>query len=638
MPPNGGLELGPWSCEGQKAAVLATLAYSQDVVAVLPTGSGKSMIPLIASCMEPRSFTVIICPLNAVRDNTRRSLRRMGLAFQDYVSNEPVLVSTRILLVSSDQAQKSSFHAVITDAVRRCGYERCRTVIDEPQTWVTEETYRSTLRDANELRNGQMVLTSASIPPAMVEALRSTFGLLSGSGTSFIRSSTNRPEIEYSVMEAANSISEATGRAIDHFRAHFPASSARAILFVHTASDGKDAISVLQNADYEPGFYCGKTAGENFDPSWQSSAEKRDRLVDEWLTGRSGPFIVATMAMEAGQHALGVCASYHLRGPLNMIHFQQASGRIARGSGENGMAVVIPVSDGMFRSKALSPDLSGVRAMRQAIATPSACLREALTRFADGEDQAIKCTDDRAKGNRLCSRCQNASSASHRKRTSGTTEAWKPSLSPSQKQSQSPFDAAKQAALSSRTARMQRDAGVALPLLQAVQWLDGRCVACLVYGIGVPAHDILKGCESLASTPGFEDYVQSNKGIRYKESGTCFRCGFPLKAVGLEHPSVAGLSCGAVRCPHADVLKPVAFIARRDVGWRIAAGRRFDQNWSASTPEEVILRWLAEEKPFSQGGRGLTNMQEVFVWMMSCSKERELAEEEKDSSKVSTYS
>lgn len=55
-----------WISNHQRDAVLQAMACKNDLIVVLPTGGGKTMIPIIPACLEACELTVIIVPLRSL--------------------------------------------------------------------------------------------------------------------------------------------------------------------------------------------------------------------------------------------------------------------------------------------------------------------------------------------------------------------------------------------------------------------------------------------------------------------------------------------------------------------------------------------------------------------------------------------
>jgi hypothetical protein len=77
-----------WKTPEQEVAVLAALECTKDILAVLPTGSGKSMITFIPPFLEKEKVTVVIFPLHVLLLDHKRKLTDMGLPFEVFKCKE----------------------------------------------------------------------------------------------------------------------------------------------------------------------------------------------------------------------------------------------------------------------------------------------------------------------------------------------------------------------------------------------------------------------------------------------------------------------------------------------------------------------------------------------------------------------
>ena len=69
-----------WSCPGQKRSVMAVLNGTADVVSIMATGSGKTMLVLLPVLLEPHLITVVIVPLKALLMDYSRRLDNFGIS------------------------------------------------------------------------------------------------------------------------------------------------------------------------------------------------------------------------------------------------------------------------------------------------------------------------------------------------------------------------------------------------------------------------------------------------------------------------------------------------------------------------------------------------------------------------------
>ena len=71
-----------WKSEGQRQAVLAVLECKRDVLAVLKTGEGKTMLFLLPALLEEGRVTVVVVPLISLMTDYERKLTRDRIPFE----------------------------------------------------------------------------------------------------------------------------------------------------------------------------------------------------------------------------------------------------------------------------------------------------------------------------------------------------------------------------------------------------------------------------------------------------------------------------------------------------------------------------------------------------------------------------
>lgn len=98
-----------WTSQGQRQAVLATLLCKSDVIAILATGAGKTMLALIPSILEPQSATVVIVPLKSLLADYERKLANMHISFEVFSTSnsaqQKLSGQCSLILVLIDQAR-----------------------------------------------------------------------------------------------------------------------------------------------------------------------------------------------------------------------------------------------------------------------------------------------------------------------------------------------------------------------------------------------------------------------------------------------------------------------------------------------------------------------------------------------------
>ncbi len=95
-----------WMSDDQRTAVIAALDSTQDLVAVLAPGSGKSLLIMIPALLSSWQVTVAIVPFVALQDNLQARCRDVGLQTQiwrhDIISTMPLVLVTPEAAVSGE--------------------------------------------------------------------------------------------------------------------------------------------------------------------------------------------------------------------------------------------------------------------------------------------------------------------------------------------------------------------------------------------------------------------------------------------------------------------------------------------------------------------------------------------------------
>jgi hypothetical protein len=154
----------------QSKAIQAVISNRLQVVAVLPTGSGKSLLYQLPARLPGAGTTLLIVPLVALKQDTVQRCKQLGVDCTIWRSEQPPSPGCPLVLVSLDQAVQQPFltFANQLDAARLLA----RVVIDESHLVCTAESYRQRMQEVKQLRmlHCQFVLLTATLPPSMERA------------------------------------------------------------------------------------------------------------------------------------------------------------------------------------------------------------------------------------------------------------------------------------------------------------------------------------------------------------------------------------------------------------------------------------------------------------------------------------
>ncbi|KAE9382857.1 P-loop containing nucleoside triphosphate hydrolase protein, partial [Gymnopus androsaceus JB14] len=273
-----------WTSDEQKAGVLGALDGSKDMVVIARTGSGKTMIPILASLMVPNKFTIVLLPLRALIHDYERRLSTWHVPYQ-LLTSESINLSPRhsLILVSADLAVRTVFQTAVKVAhqTKQVGL----FVFDEGHLVVTDGSYRNALRDANLIRcvPAPLVVLTGTAPPMMVPLIASGLGLVEP--YMVIRGPTNRPELKL-ILRIPQTLQEICNHVEDillHETPNFQPQD-RIIVFVQTKEYGRTLSQRLG---------CPLYSGDKDD------TPDRGGVYNHWIAG-DPIMIVATSALYAG--------------------------------------------------------------------------------------------------------------------------------------------------------------------------------------------------------------------------------------------------------------------------------------------------------------------------------------------------
>lgn len=171
----------------------------KDVLAILPTGGGKSLLFFLPIIMELGMTTVMIVPLIAVTDDLRYRCVKAKISCANWDPHSRYDEQCDLLFVAVEQAVESAFlnHLQI---IHGMGILK-RIVMDEAHVSLTHRDFRLDMEKLVIVMRTvpvPVLLLTATMPPSMEQDLRIA---LACSVWDVIRAETTRPKIGYEVVE-----------------------------------------------------------------------------------------------------------------------------------------------------------------------------------------------------------------------------------------------------------------------------------------------------------------------------------------------------------------------------------------------------------------------------------------------------
>lgn len=180
---------------GQRNGVIAIMGsqLAEQVVLILGTGSGKSLVFQVGAMVADARTTILILPAVVLRSDMLRRCQQVGI--QPLIWSVGCNQSSSLVVESAEAACTEGFLEYAHTLVR--GQELDRIVVDESQLTITASNYRPCMSQlgwyVRQIRTPTVWLT-ARLPPVMQEEFIEQNKLVR---PTIIRELTNRPNIKY---------------------------------------------------------------------------------------------------------------------------------------------------------------------------------------------------------------------------------------------------------------------------------------------------------------------------------------------------------------------------------------------------------------------------------------------------------
>ncbi|KAF7444174.1 RecQ Superfamily II DNA helicase [Pyrenophora tritici-repentis] len=166
----------------QEAAIKAITAGESPVVAVMPTGAGKSLLFMLPAWAEQGGTTVVVVPLIALRGDMAQRCKKLGISCVEWQSRRPPDAAAVVLVTP-----ESALDRIIID--------ECHIVLNR------QYTFRKQMQQLGKLVavETQMVMLTATLPPSEEDELFRRMHFERGQVRMF-RAPTARSNIAYRVV------------------------------------------------------------------------------------------------------------------------------------------------------------------------------------------------------------------------------------------------------------------------------------------------------------------------------------------------------------------------------------------------------------------------------------------------------
>ncbi|KAG2179710.1 hypothetical protein INT44_006558 [Umbelopsis vinacea] len=310
---------------GQQKAMEYVLAGSGQVLAILRTNEGKSLLYLLPCQLPHARTTVVILPLVVLKAEMERRCKVAGIKAHVWgaESDSNKLHSRPLVIAAVEQAVGRRFQAFLNRLHVANGLDR--VVYDECHVAITAATYRISMELLPMLRQLpiQTIFLTGTMPPSMVSQFEKKMLLR---GARLVRSSTMRRDIHFQISECAPKIDFVHDFSVPRIQEVIRglAAGTRAIFYCSL----KDVIEEVALAIDAPMYH-----------STSDNVEEKAKVLEQWRAGKP-PYIVATSAFGMGIDHPKVRSVVHVGVPWSAIDFAQDVGRLGR-DGDGGQSTVL---------------------------------------------------------------------------------------------------------------------------------------------------------------------------------------------------------------------------------------------------------------------------------------------------------
>lgn len=271
------------------------MSWTEHVVAILPTGAGKSLLFMLPCTIPDAATTILIVPLVSLHGDMLRRIKEMSIDHLEWRSGESR--EAALVLVSAEAALSKGFAKYARSLIAEQKLDRI--VIDECHLTVIAAEYRSNIFELTATRSlrTRFVYLTATLPPSMRAEFEERNYL---HHPTVIRASSNRPNILYMVRKAnphkGNLLRQAAAEVQDPWilSGLFDHPDDTIFICVRTCKDADDLAELLD---------CSSYTAESGTP-----IEKKQNL-DRWIRARATPYIVVTTALAEGSTILAYGSS-----------------------------------------------------------------------------------------------------------------------------------------------------------------------------------------------------------------------------------------------------------------------------------------------------------------------------------------
>lgn len=365
----------------QHYAIKQVLYTTNNMLVVLPTGCGKSLLFFLDAYQNNHKTVLVVLPTRALVSDVVKRAREHGIS---YCLEKSMFRGEKMLVATTDVATSSEYLFFLQGLANQ--KKLSKIFVDEAHCYVTDSQYRQSMSRLKFLLTVSipMILLTATAPRWIESILIHEFFRYGGGQV--IRSTTNRPNICYSVETICNN--EREKEKIEQLYIDMREDDRMIIYF--------SSISVLEHFS----VFLDRRNIQNCTYHSDLPPEARDSSFSRWISGPT-KIMLSTTAFGVGVDYphVRVVVIYGL--PFTFEDYVQMCGRAGR-DGQPSKAILFfkpgyeEVAIGRMTDKARE-----CKELMLAYAKSNSCRRELISSYMDGS--ATTCYLDAS--NSICDKC-----------------------------------------------------------------------------------------------------------------------------------------------------------------------------------------------------------------------------------------
>jgi superfamily II DNA helicase RecQ len=588
------------------------------VVAVMPTGAGKSVLFMLPAWVEPGGVTIVVVPLKALKKDMIHRCEEIGIRCAVWDGrNQPDGAS--IVLVTPEKAASEGFGTFINRIRQTKRLDRI--VIDECHVILNDQLdFRKHLQELGKLGSAetQMVLLTATLPPTEEDRLYERM-YWKREEVHMIRASTVRQNIQYSVVDGGTSRTERDAQ-LEEIVGEVLRDESRPEDKVVIMCESKPKVREIVEAGLFP---C-----EMFHADLPE--ETKEETLNEFRAGNIRA-IVATGAFGMGIDIPDIRLIVHVDSPRSMMDYGQASGRAGR-DGLPSRAIII--RGGLeFEDELIKQYMDAERKQ---------CRRIDMDKYLDGDVERQHCQEgelfcdiceERARSMEITQASDRTTQAPGTTQAPETTQATNRVTQAPARTTQEPAtqalsqaelersqlhreievqDRQRQTPEARRVQQVRTGAAIQEEVRRRLERWKNVCVICRQ--AGRPSDHSISRCKGSDSTAADAERKIVQRQIVFAEKVSCYKCGVPRLLCDRWTADGQFMRAGQA-CQFFGVLIGVVYGIKHGYPriWKDWLQKATVRMAEGLEEDDVVKRALA--RPNNEGGFASHELLQAFMWM-----------------------